>query len=84
MWFPAHWGLFGDWFGHRLAPLFGNGIRDISLAGNKSLSGFPPKSRFIPGYAHALYLKFPDDNNLDSVTTQLRTAIDFKAARWIP
>ena len=34
MWFPTEWAFFGDFFGHRLSPLFGNGIRDIPLKKN--------------------------------------------------
>ncbi|MDQ3913895.1 MAG: hypothetical protein M3323_00990 [Actinomycetota bacterium] len=79
MWFPARWGLFGDWFGERLAPLFGDGIRDIALKGNRRLW----KSRFIPGYAHALYLAFPHDNSSESVTTKLRESLDLASTSWI-
>jgi hypothetical protein len=81
MWFPARWGFFGDWFGHRLAPLFGNGIMDIPLKANRWR--WPIRSRFIPGYAHALYLQFPENTSSGSVTTLLRDAIDYRASRWL-
>jgi hypothetical protein len=76
MWFPARWGFFGDWFGERLAPLFGNGIRDIELNGN----GLRARA---PGYAHAQYLKFPTDTTELSVTTRLRETLDFASSEWL-
>ena len=76
MWFPAVGGFFGDWFAGPLAPLFGSGIKDIKLTGNT------PK-RLIPGYAHALYFKFPADAGPDSVTTQLRNALDLASSDWL-
>ncbi|MDQ4142144.1 MAG: hypothetical protein M3198_00105 [Actinomycetota bacterium] len=79
MWFPARLGFFGDWFGGRLAPLFGNGIKDIALKGNSA----PPKSRLIPGYAHALYLQFPTDTTEASVTTKLRSALELASTDWL-
>jgi hypothetical protein len=76
MWFPAVWGFFGDWFAGPLAPLFGTGIKDVKLTGNK------PK-RLIPGYAHALYFKFPGDTSDDSVTTKLRDTLDLASTDWL-
>jgi hypothetical protein len=76
MWFPARWGFFGDWFGERLAPLFGNGIRDIELKGN----GLRAR---IPGYAHAQYLQFPNDTTKPSVTTKLRATLDLASSAWL-
>ncbi len=78
MWFPARWGFFGDWFGERLAPLFGSGIRDIPLKGNRRLW----KSRFLPGYAHTLYLASPHDTSPDSATTKLREALNLASTSW--
>lgn len=82
MWFPARWGFFGDWFGERLAPLFGKGIRDVPLMENTKMKWFL-RSRFTPGYAHALYLKFPEDDTPGSVTRMLRDAIDFGSTEWL-
>ena len=76
MWFPAHNGVFGDWFGGPLAGLFGKGIRDIPLLGNR------PRSRY-PALAHALYYHFADDTNDDSVTTKLRIAMALNASDWL-
>jgi hypothetical protein len=76
MYFPAVWGFFGDWFAGPLAPLFGRGIRDIKLTGNK------PK-RLIPGYAHSLYFRFPDDTSDESVTTQLRETLALPSTEWL-
>ncbi len=76
MWFPAAWGFFGDWFAGPLAPLFGTGIKDIELTGNK------PK-RLVPGYAHAAYFTFADDTDEESVTTKLRDALDLPSTDWL-
>jgi hypothetical protein len=76
MWFPAKLGFFGDWFAGPLAPLFGPGIADIELSGNKPW-------RLIPGYAHAIYFKFPEDTGPDSVTTHLRDALDLASTDWL-
>jgi hypothetical protein len=76
LWFPTRLGLFGDWFGGSLATLFGRGIREIELTHN----GW--RSR-IPGYAHALYLHFLTDERPESVTTQLRVALDLASSRWL-
>lgn len=74
--FPAHRGFFGDWFGGPLAPLYGAGIRDIALEGNR------PKSRW-PAIAHALYFQFADDTSPPSVTTHLRDAMDLASSIWL-
>jgi hypothetical protein len=76
MWFPAKLGFFGDWFAGPLAPLYGPGITDIELSGNK------PK-RWIPGYAHAIYFNFPKDTSPNSVTTHLRAALDLASTDWL-
>lgn len=86
LWFPAHWGIFGDWFGGPLAPLFGRGIRDVPIRGNRSDSAGQPRrlfrSRLVPAYAHALYFRFPNDTTADSATTQLREALALDATDW--
>jgi hypothetical protein len=75
LWFPPGLRFFGDWFGGRLAPLFGNGVNDVCLTGNL------PK-RWTPGGAHAFYLSFPTDVRPESVTTQLRAAMDLASSAW--
>ena len=76
LWFPAHLGFLGDWFGGPLSPLFGAGIREIPLTRNRWKS-------WIPGYAHALYLHFLDDERQESVTTHLRLALDLASTAWL-
>lgn len=76
MWFPPRLWFFGDWFGGRLAPLFGNGIKDIRLSANRPWS-------LIPAFAHALYVSFPGDTSTASVTTQLREAMDLASTPWV-
>jgi hypothetical protein len=76
LWFPPRLWFFGDWFGGRLAPLFGMGIRDVELSGNRPW-------RWFPGFAHALYVSFPRDVRADSVTTQLRQAMDLASSAWL-
>lgn len=86
LWFPARWGIFGDWFGGPLAPLFGNGIRDVPVKGNRTDSAGRPKrlyrSRFVPAYAHSLYFDFPNDTTEESITTALRDALALDASSW--
>ena len=53
LWFPVIRGeLHGDWFGGALRPLFGPGIRDIEVLGNKP-------ERFKRGSAHTEYFAHP-------------------------
>jgi hypothetical protein len=77
LWYPPVAGFFGDWFGGRLAPLFGNGIRDVPVEGNRPY-------RFAPGVAHALYLGFPDDRSDGSFTALLARTLDINASDWFP
>jgi hypothetical protein len=77
MWFPAHLRFFGDWFGGPLAPLYGDGVRDIPLPGNGWTSRFP-------AWAHARYFHFGDDTRSGSVTTYLREAMDLASSSWLP
>lgn len=67
MWFPRQ-GIGGDWFGGPLAPLYGPGITDVPLLGNR------PDSRWL-GVPHSFYFKFGDDTSSESVTTQLPNAM---------
>lgn len=64
MWFPAHLGLFGDWFGGPLKPLFGNGILDHPLKKNDW-------KRFLPAWAHTLYFSYPDDEKTEGAATKV-------------
>lgn len=77
LWYPSGVGFFGDWFGGKLAPLFGMGIRDLPVTGNRPW-------RWIPGVAHALYLGFPDDRSEGSFTGLVAEAVDINAAGWLP
>lgn len=76
MWFPARYGVFGDWFGGPLAPVFGRGIKDVPLTGN----GWKQR---IPALAHTLYFSFPDDLGPASVTTALQRAIGLASTAWL-
>jgi hypothetical protein len=76
LWFPPHLWFFGDWFSGALAPLFGHGIKDIPLRGNR------PQS-LIPAGAHALYFSFPKDTTPDSSTTLLRRHLDLASSSWV-
>ena len=76
MWFPARFGVFGDWFGGPLAPLFGPGIKDIALNRN----GWQQR---VPAWAHTRYFSFPDDRRPGSVTTALHDAMDLAATSWL-
>jgi hypothetical protein len=77
MWFPAHLSFFGDWFGGRLSPLYGPGIRDIELAGNKR------RWTWFPAVAHAKYFSFPNDLSTGSVTVFLQDTMELASSEWL-
>jgi hypothetical protein len=69
LWFPVIRGdLHGDWFGGALCPLFGPGIRDIAVQGNKP-------ERLKRGSAHTEYFRHPDKAGEDDVAGRLRKAL---------
>ncbi|MDQ1711620.1 MAG: hypothetical protein QOE45_1070 [Frankiaceae bacterium] len=76
LWFPAGWGVFGDWFGGPLAPLFGPGIEDVPVTAKDW-------RRWAPAYAHTRYFSSPRDDRSGSVTTQLRRALDLASTSWL-
>jgi hypothetical protein len=86
LWFPARWGVLGDWFAGPLAPLFGPGVRDVPISGNRTDQAGQPtrvyRSRFVPAYAHSLYFRFPNDVSGGSVTTALREALALDSSAW--
>ncbi|HEX6474849.1 MAG TPA: hypothetical protein VF114_07155 [Candidatus Limnocylindria bacterium] len=76
-WFPARLRFFGDWFGDKLRPLFGDGIVDVPLRRN----GWRAQ---IPAYAHALYYHFQsEERDPGSVTYQLRKAMELGSTSWL-
>ncbi|MEZ5092143.1 hypothetical protein [Nocardioides sp.] len=68
LFYPVRYGFFGDWFGGPLRPLFGTGIRDRAVLGNKP-------GRLIPGVAHGKYLSYPDEDGADDFAPMLREAL---------
>jgi hypothetical protein len=69
LWFPVIRGdLRGDWFGGALRPLFGPGIRDIEVQGNKP-------ARFKRGTAHTEYFKHPDEGGDRDAAGHIRKAL---------
>lgn len=69
IWFPVRRGsLRGDWFGGVLRPLFGPGIREIAVTGNRP-------ERLRPGMAHTQYFKHPDRNAEGDVALHLREVL---------
>jgi hypothetical protein len=77
LWYQPVLGFFGDWFGGPLAPLFGPGIKDVKVTGNRPF-------RWIPGAAHAIYLGFPNDRRPGTFAALLGQALDINAASWLP
>ncbi|CCK29011.1 putative membrane protein [Streptomyces davaonensis JCM 4913] len=69
---PSFCGFLGDWFGGPLGRLFGSGVHDVPVRGNKPW-------RLIPGWAHSCYFNFPDTRGDDSVTRHLADALDLTA-----
>ena len=76
---PRAVAVVGDWFGGRLAPLFGPGVLDVEVSGNRR-GRWPWQGRWVPGYAHALYFAFWRDERPESVTAVLRRALDLALA----
>jgi hypothetical protein len=69
LWFPVTRGeLHGDWFGGAIRPLFGPGIRDIAVQGNKP-------ERFKRGSAHTEYFRHPEKDDEGDMVWHLRTTL---------
>ncbi len=77
LWYPSVAGFFGDWFGGRLAPLFGKGIKDIAVLGDRPY-------RFVPGAAHSMYLRDSKDRAVPSFAGHLAATLDINASDWFP
>ncbi|CQD16974.1 hypothetical protein BN1232_03705 [Mycobacterium lentiflavum] len=72
IWFPVRRGsVRGDWFGGVLRPLFGPGIREIAVSGNRP-------ERLRPGAAHTQYFKHPDRDAEGDVAFHLREVLGFE------
>ena len=85
LYFPVKWGLFGDWFGGPLQPLFGTGIKDIAVTGNtRGRPGTKPwRHRLMPAVAHSYYFRFPEDDAPDAVATHIRRALGLASTSWL-
>ncbi|MFV8141869.1 hypothetical protein ACNQR7_30260 [Mycolicibacterium senegalense] len=71
LWFPTRRGhLAGDWFGGRLAPLFGPGVRDIRICGNR-------RWRFAWALAHSRYFDHPDEAKPADLAGALHAIFNF-------
>lgn len=69
LWFPVIRGsLKGDWFGGELRSLFGAGIRDIEISGNRP-------DRFKRGSAHNEYFSHPDKGDQGDFAWHLRETL---------
>ncbi|KAA0103745.1 hypothetical protein [Mycolicibacterium sp. P1-5] len=69
IWFPVRRGsIRGDWFGGELAPLFGPGIREIAVSGNRP-------ERLTPGVAHTRYFKYSERDSDGDVAFHLRRVL---------
>lgn len=85
IYFPARLHFFGDWFGGPLQRLFGAGIKDVAVTGNRpgDEGANLVKSRFSPGWAHALYFDFADDSGDTGVARAIRDGLDLEATGWL-
>ncbi|MFN8033681.1 MAG: hypothetical protein U0Q47_10335 [Mycobacterium sp.] len=69
IWFPVRRGsIRGDWFGGVLRPLFGPGIREIAVTGNRP-------ERLRPGTAQTKYFTHPERDAEGDVAFHLREAL---------
>lgn len=77
LWFPVRRGsIRGDWFGGELAPLFGPGIRDILITGNRP-------QRFRAGAAQNQYFTHPQRDADDDVAAVLRQLLALGTRRGL-
>jgi hypothetical protein len=69
LWFPVRRGsIRGDWFGGLLRPLFGPGIREIEVTGNRP-------ERLRPGAAQNQYFKHPERDADGDLAFHLREVL---------
>lgn len=72
LWFPTRRGrLAGDWFGGRLSPLYGPGVRDIRVCGNR-------RWRRAWALAHSRYFTHPEEIESADLAGQLRELLSFE------
>ena len=67
-WYPSRFGVFGDWFGGPLAPLYGRGIEDLPATKGKW-------TRFIPVVGHVRYFKWSDRTGLGTSIAAIRSGL---------
>jgi hypothetical protein len=77
VWFPCRYGLFGDPFGGRLQPLFGNGILDVPVTAG-------PKWRHIPILPHVSYWRANPHSERGGNVAVVRDALDLGSTKWLP
>jgi len=77
IYFPAYLGLFGDFVGGPMRPVFGKGIRDIPV----TTSRWNGIARFIPGVPHVMYWDSRHDGGRGSSLAFLRQALDIQKNR---
>ena len=71
LWFPVTKGsVRGDFFGRPLRPLFGSGISDIPVEGNR------PDREVRWGRAHTRYFKYPSATGDHDIVTYIRKALN--------
>ena len=85
LYFPVKLGVFGDWFGGPLAPVFGSGIKDVAVMGNTYHKPGTKlwRHRLVPAAAHSYYFRFPEDAADDSVAYHIRKALDLASTSWL-
>lgn len=75
---------FDDWLGGPLARVFGSGIKDVAVMGDKYCD---PGTKLSPHrLVHAAarsYFRFPDDAGPDSFATHLRLGLDIASTSWL-
>jgi hypothetical protein len=69
LYFPVKGYLLGDWFGGPLQPLFGRGVWDREVLGNKP-------GRLAPAMAHGKYFSYPDDDSDDGIAKVLQEVLE--------
>ncbi len=77
IWFPARYGVFGDWFGGPLRPLFGPGVRDVPITNGS-------RARLVPVFPHTWYFRWvAPTTDPDTAQGALRAALDLNSWSWL-
>lgn len=84
LYFPVHWGIFGDFVGGQLSKWFGRGINDIPVASSRyyRLAQFTPAAHSSYWWKPSNKMKEVNGKKSDSLTALIR-ALDLDGKEWL-